>query len=382
MPRKKQLNDEALDATNTQAVSEVIEVVVDWKKEKIDLWQKCPKHLGKFNQQKQWFVPATLVRAIMRATGIVVTNKEMEHKFLNGDNGVDIVMSARVTVDINWVPYSWYALSAMRYSAIAKSWFGQPWRIVSVAIKDALKQKYAFFEGDYADGNEAMEDVAEQQNVVDVLDDILWNTPKPEPKAEASVREEPKPTPQPKAPEKPTFTVEFFLKEIKDVWTVIDSRDAAMKVWQHLVQKFWLAEDKESKKLLIQALNESTVEPTPEEAPQEPTPKPVKEEPKPKKAEPKPVKEVAPELVKEEVKEEAKEEPKKELPTTPEAPKVESNENEYTSLIAKWASDNGVTQFTPQHLVNCIIAIAWETGAEKGSDKWNAIKQAVISFTN
>jgi hypothetical protein len=42
----------------------------------------------------------------MRATGIVVTDKQMDHKFLNGDNGVDIVMSAQVTVNIGGVPYS------------------------------------------------------------------------------------------------------------------------------------------------------------------------------------------------------------------------------------------------------------------------------------
>jgi hypothetical protein len=36
-----------------------------------------------------------------------------------------------------------------------------------------LKQCYAFFEGDYAEGDNAMEDIAEAQNVVDIMDDIL-----------------------------------------------------------------------------------------------------------------------------------------------------------------------------------------------------------------
>jgi hypothetical protein len=135
-----------------------------------------------------------------------------------------------------------------------------------------------------------------------------------------------------------------------------------MKVGQYLVQKFSLAENKDAKKLLIQALNDSTEEPAP-----------VKEEPKAEPA-PTPVVEASTiESVVEELKEETpapietpapvaevpvKEEPKKELPPVAEVPKAETSENEYTTLISKWASDNGVTQFTPQHLVNCIVAIA------------------------
>ncbi len=405
----------------------LIKINREWKQKEINLWERCPKTMGKINQQKQWFIPATLVREIQRAVGFVITSKQMDHKFVNTENGVDIVMSASVVVEVDWVGYSWYALSALRYSAIAKSWFGQPWRIVSVAIKDALKQCYAFFEGDYAEGDNAMEDIAEAQNVVDIMDDILWTTPqqqaapapkKEEPKKETPAPEKPKPEP---VKETVVYTKEWFIEEILSYNEPVVDTATGIRLARLVIEKFSLQDNKEAKQLLIEVLNtlkeryETNLKAKEEAEAKAAAEKKAKEEAAAKKkaeeaeAKAKAAKEaegisldsidsaiesvmpdaVVTEPVKEEVIETTAEETPEEVEQKPSAvpaeatkPEVKKNEavnNNYTTLITEWLTANNETR-NPQVMARCMNSLLETHGIEKGSEEFGKLKAAILSY--
>lgn len=402
----------------------LIKINREWKQKEINLAERCPKTMGKINQQKQWFIPATLVREIQRAVGFVITDKQMDHKFVNTENGVDIVMSASVVVEVDWVSYSWYALSALRYSAIAKSWFGQPWRIVSVAIKDALKQCYAFFEGDYAEGDNAMEDIAEAQNVVDIMDDILWTTPKKEepikvppsqPTPEKPVEKKKEdPTPEP-VKEEVVYTKELFTEEILSYNEPVTDTATGIRLARLVIEKFSLQDNKEAKQMLIEVLNtlkeryEADLTAKKEAEEKAAADKKAKEEAAKKKAEDeakakaeqeaKAKKEdesisldsidsaiesvmpdaVVTEPVKEEVIEEVKPSAVPAEASKPEVKKTEAVNNNYTSIITEWLTTNGEER-NAQIMARCMNSILETHNIEKGSEEFGKLKAAVLSY--
>lgn len=196
------------------------------------------------------YIPIELTRVIMRVVGIRVVAKEQQTHFGKENALISTTVSLH---NSEWEVQAWQASTIVTNKSIRSSGFGQTWRIMAAAIKDALKYWYIFFEWDYTSSLEEEQESA--TNVQDIVDDILGDEKdkKEEKKDEKPEEDKPKKAGRPKKKPTETKTEEPEADEpsdeepwAKNVENVI--RIAFEKFINDLIEVEWYKDIKEMKR--------------------------------------------------------------------------------------------------------------------------------------
>lgn len=180
MPRWRPTKNTEAVATTKSKDKDIVTISNNWEMIEVDLMKMCPPELfkdldvpGKKNTK---YIPATMVREVIRARGgVEVTNEKMYAPQI-GNKNVVLMAEATVCVDGEVFCGTWLDVISIKKFAVASMWQG--WHVTSLALKSALKKRFKFFEGDFATAEleDASFDVA-------TLDDLLEE-------AEEAVKEE------------------------------------------------------------------------------------------------------------------------------------------------------------------------------------------------
>lgn len=130
----------------------------------IDLSKPCPPDLLERNYSGQEYIPAEVVRAVIRQLNYDVEESISANTFLDW-----VIVSAKVRItDENNRVVEWVAQDFLLGAKSTKTMFPQTARIVALAIKNALKYKYRFFEWEftYEDEKNADYSTAESESVI------------------------------------------------------------------------------------------------------------------------------------------------------------------------------------------------------------------------
>lgn len=129
---------------------------------KIDLLKPCPAELYKRSYKDKPYIPVKIVRAVMRALDCVIIAQDSRWEV--GSKYIIFEASVKVFLPRDQIAIVGVGTTAIDLGAFCKAEFGQSGRVRAVAVKDALKQRFPFFEGDYGvmdeDDAETMDSVA------------------------------------------------------------------------------------------------------------------------------------------------------------------------------------------------------------------------------
>lgn len=110
----------------------------------IDLSQPCPDDLMETNFRWQKYISVSVIREIARRKWWTIKHINTNKTEVNGS----IVYESRIIITIDWVDCFWEAFDSHPISSIWKTMFPNVARMQALAVKNALKWKYAFFETD------------------------------------------------------------------------------------------------------------------------------------------------------------------------------------------------------------------------------------------
>lgn len=148
-------------------------VLLQWGKVNIDLSKPCPEELLEKNYSWQEYIPAEIVRWIIRELDYDVEERISTQTFMDS-----IVVSARVKItDDNGRSIEWVAQDTLVGNKAMKTMFPQTARIVALALKNALKYKFRFFEWEFTQDAEATDSISVEANsseTANTFAELLW----------------------------------------------------------------------------------------------------------------------------------------------------------------------------------------------------------------
>ena len=145
----------------------------------VDLMKQCPQDmLATATYVAKPYIPIKLIRKIARNFWWTVNVVSHQHN-ITGDG---IIMSYDVIVEIGDKAYNWTATDYVAGKSVRKSLDGQSSRIKALAIKDALKWAYPFFDINFDEADDA----EYKQKIAIETDEPLVPTEKPDTNGETT----------------------------------------------------------------------------------------------------------------------------------------------------------------------------------------------------
>jgi len=155
--------------TTTKTNNSLITINYKWADIEIDLSKQCPTELLEESDYiKKPYLPIKLIRAIGRVLGMKISVDDMKYQTTN--TGLLLYYDVFVGIGDD-VATKGTAMDFIKATAVAKSMDGQNARVKALAIKDALKRVYPFFDLEFD-----VEEVEPDKKA----DDFFDNTPKKE----------------------------------------------------------------------------------------------------------------------------------------------------------------------------------------------------------
>lgn len=165
-------------ATQVVKPNDLVTITHEGKEVQVDLMKRCPPELFKqLNvpwKSKQMYISATLVRDIIRSRwGIQVTKETVLPPMLWATNAI---LQAEAEVLVDGEVYCGTGFDVVWLKKLAVAAMGQGWHVASLALKSALKKRFAFFEGDFSTA-EAEGNTVDVVDLDDIANELSQGTP-------------------------------------------------------------------------------------------------------------------------------------------------------------------------------------------------------------
>lgn len=130
----------------------------------INLDNVCPEDLMETNFKKQTYISVSVIREIARVKWWRIKTIDIRDKQIDSDKTT--MFTCNVTIDIDWEELHWVASDTYPTSQLSKTCFPNVARIQALAIKNALKRKFRFFEADLLTAEQTSEKWLDLPSVV------------------------------------------------------------------------------------------------------------------------------------------------------------------------------------------------------------------------
>lgn len=125
---------------------ENFQISIYGKNHTINLDHVCPEELMETNFKKQSYISISVIREISRVKGWKIGKIWVSSEQI--DWWATTMFSCYVTINIDWEELNGMAADTYPTKQLAKTCFPNVARIQALAVKNALKWKYRFFEAD------------------------------------------------------------------------------------------------------------------------------------------------------------------------------------------------------------------------------------------
>lgn len=135
-----------------------VQIDIYWVLHSIDLWQVCPKELMETNFKGQSYISVSVIREIARVMWWVIKYNNVSSKEIDWGKTTLFTWEVQIKVwDTDNDILFWMASDTYPTSQLSKTCFPNVARIQALAVKNALKRRYRFFETDLLTAEQASE---------------------------------------------------------------------------------------------------------------------------------------------------------------------------------------------------------------------------------